>query len=131
MYAVLGWLNIGLIAIMTAPYWLRFLNSRTLRLKGGGYAKTIRVLRAVHKPLGIAILILAAIHGYLALGALRLHTGTIAGTMLLITAALGGMFYYTKKKPVFVWHKRFVAVLLVFVLIHLLFPSAVYYLSRL
>lgn len=128
MYAVLGWLNIGFIAVMTAPHWLRFLNNHTLRLKGGGYAKTIKVLRTIHKPLGILILILAAIHGYLALGALRLHTGTIAGTMLLITVILGSLFYFTRKRPAFVWHKRFVVILLFFIAIHLLFPSAVYYL---
>jgi hypothetical protein len=128
MYLVIGWMNIGFIAVMTAPYWLRFLNNHTLRLKGGGYAKTIKVLRAIHKPLGILILTLAAIHGYLALGALRLHTGTIAGTMLLITVLLGAFYFLTRKKPAFTWHKRFVVVLLFFILIHLLFPSAVYYL---
>ena len=130
MYAILGWVNIGLIAVMTAPFWLRFLNNHTLHLKGGAYAKTIKLLRAFHKPLGIAILALAIIHGYLALGAFRLHTGTIAGTILLITVILGGLFYWTKKRPAFVWHKRFVLILLFFIAIHLLFPSAVYYLLR-
>ncbi|MBE0600760.1 MAG: hypothetical protein IH607_03170 [Firmicutes bacterium] len=76
----------------------------------------------------MAILVIMAIHGYLALGALRLHTGTIAGIFLLITVILGGLFFFTKKKKAFVWHKRFVAILLLFIAIHLLFPSAVYYL---
>ena len=101
MYAFLGWLNIGLIAVMTAPYWLRFLNTHTLRLKGGWYGKLIKALRAVHRPLGVVVLIIAIYHGYLALGSLRLHTGTIAGVLLLITATLGGAFFLLKKKALF------------------------------
>ncbi len=128
MYAVLGWLNVGFIAVMTAPYWLRFINNHTLHLKGGLYAKTIKVLRTVHKPLGAAVLLIMLIHGYLALGALRLHTGTITGVLLLLTAMLGSVFFFTKKKAAFVWHKRMVGLLVIFIAIHLLFPSAVYYL---
>ena len=130
MYRVLGWFNVGFLAVMTSPYWLRFLNNHTLRLKGGTYGKVIKILRAVHKPLGAAILVIAAIHGYLALGALRLHTGTIVGSMVLITAVLGATFFFTKKKAVFVWHKRMVLAVILFLLIHLLFPGAVYSLFR-
>jgi hypothetical protein len=131
MYAVLGWINVGLLAVMTAPYWLRFLNSRTLRLKGGAYAKTIKFLRAVHKPLGAVILIIAAVHGYLALGAFRLHTGTILGITIFIAALLGMSFHFTRKKTFFVWHKRVVLLVILFLFIHLLFPGAVYYLLHL
>ncbi|MBN1778350.1 MAG: hypothetical protein JW811_09535 [Clostridiales bacterium] len=130
MYAVLGWLNIGFIAVMTAPYWIRFLNDRTLRLRGGGYAKIIKVLRAVHKPLGAAILLIALVHGWLALGELRLHTGTIAGTLLLIAVSLGGLYSLVRKRALFVWHKRFVLLLLLSVIVHLLSPGAVYSLFR-
>jgi len=128
MYEVLGWLNVAFLALMTAPYWLRFLNSRFLHVKGGAYAQIIKVLRKVHKPLGIAILLIAVLHGYLALGALRLHTGTILWTTLFITAGFGSLFYFTKKKPLFVWHKRLVLIALALLLLHLLYPSAVYYL---
>ena len=130
MYIVLGWINVVLLAVMTAPVWLRFLNTRTLRLKGGVYGKSIKYLRAIHKPIGIAIVILALIHGYLALGVLRVHTGSILWTAVFIGAFLGGLFFYTKKRHLFVWHRRVVALAILMLLIHLLFPSAVYYLFR-
>ncbi len=130
MYELLGGLNVLFLAVMTAPYWLRFLNQRTPHLKGGAYGKTIKVLRAIHKPLGIAIILIAAVHGYLALGAFRLHTGTILGTSVLLTAVLGAAFFFTKKKAVFGWHKRLAMLSVVLLLVHLIFPGAVYYLLR-
>ena len=128
MYAVLGILNIALLAVMTAPFWLRVLNERTLRLKGGTYAKVIKILRTVHKPLGVAVLLIAAIHGYLALGTVRLHTGTLVFLAVLVTASLGISFYRSKKKQLFLWHRRMVLVVIVLLLVHLNFPNAVYYL---
>ena len=128
MYVILGWLNVAFLVVMTSPYWLRFLNKHIFHLQGGAYIKTIKFLRSVHKPLGIAVLVIALIHGYLALGALRLHTGTILWIAFFLTAVLGSLFYFTKKRPFFTWHKRMVLVAIVLLLIHLLFPSAIYYL---
>jgi len=130
MYEVLGWLNIGLIATMTAPYWLREINKRTFKYKGGVYAKCIKALRWIHKPLGFLIIILAPIHGYLALGGLRLHTGSLVFAMLFFTGLLGLSFYFTKKKVLFKWHKAFALTIFIFLAIHLLFPSALYTLFK-
>lgn len=130
MYALIGWLNITLLLIMTAPYWLRFLNGHTLHLQGGIYAHAIRLLRLIHKPLGGVILTLALIHGYLALGSFRLHTGTLLWLSIAATASLGLGFFLLKKKAIFVWHKRMVLMSVLLLLVHLLFPSALYYLLR-
>ena len=130
IYVLLGWFNVVLIGIMTAPYWLRFLNNHTLHMKGGAYGKTIKTLRAIHKPLGGAILLIALLHGYLAWGTLRLHTGTMLWLSILITASLGAVFFFTKKKGVFVWHKRMALLVIIVLLVHLIFPGAVYYLLR-
>jgi hypothetical protein len=127
IYIYIGWFNVALLAVMTAPYWLRFLNNHTLRLKGGAYAKTIKFLRKIHKPLGLFILLLALYHGYLALGALRPHTGVLVWLAVFLTASLGLSFYLTKKKTFFKWHKRMVLAVLALLLLHLLFPSALYY----
>ncbi len=126
MYAVLGWFNVAAIVIMTAPFWLRLINKLASHNKNKALARIVKFLRAVHKPLGITILVLAIVHGILALGALRLHTGTIAGIMLIVTAVLGGAFYRLKKKPLFVAHRTLALLFVLFVLIHLIFPSAVW-----
>lgn len=131
MYILIGRLNLALLLIMTAPYWLRFLNAHTLHLQGGTYARVVRLLRRIHKPLGGVILILALIHGYLALGSFRIHTGTLLWLSIAATASLGLAFFLSKKKALFVWHKRMVLVSILLLLLHLIFPSAIYYLMRL
>lgn len=128
LYSVLGFFNIVLLAVMTAPFWLRFINDRIFRKKGGTYAKSIKLLRAVHRPLGAIVIVVAAIHGYLALGTVRLHTGVLVLLALLVTAALGGSFYLFKKKPLFLWHRRMALLVIFLLLLHLIFPSALYYL---
>ena len=128
MYVFLGWLNVALFAVMTAPLWLRFLNTHFFHAQGEGYVKAIKKLRAVHKPLGGVILIIAIVHGYLALGGLRLHTGTLLLIVTAVTAGLGLSFFIFKKKALFVWHRWMALVVVCFVLLHLIWPGAVYYL---
>lgn len=128
MYVFIGWLNIAIFVIMTAPFWLRFLNTHLFHLKGGAYLKVIKVLRRIHKPIGVGLLVLAVIHGYLALGSLRLHTGLLVLLAAVVTAVFGLFYYLFKKKTLLRWHRAMVVVTLLFVVIHLLFPSALFYL---
>ena len=130
MYRFLGWLNVVFLVVMTSPYWLRFLNKHFFHAKGGIYGKAVKLLRSIHKPLGAVVVLVALIHGYLALGAFRLHTGTLLGIAVILTAILGGTFFISRKRLAFTWHKRMVLVVLLLLLLHLLFPSAVYYLLR-
>ena len=126
MYQLLGWFLVALLLVMTAPFWLRWLNERTLHLKGDGYTKTIKALRAIHKPLGGGILLIALVHGYLALGAIRLHTGPLLLLALIVTASLGILFFHFKKKALFLWHKRLAIAAVALLLLHLIFPNALY-----
>lgn len=128
MYAFMGWLNIALVVIMTAPFWLRIVNDKIIHLKSEPFRKILKLLRKIHKPLGGGIVALSLIHGYLALGSFRLHTGTLLWLSLFVTAALGILFYSSKKRALFLWHKRMVVVVLLFLFIHLFFPAAIYYL---
>ena len=129
-YAILGWVNIAAIVVMTAPYWLRMISQYSLKNKNKKLLRFIKALRTVHKPLGLALVASVIVHGILALGTLRLHTGTIAGIMLIITAALGGTFYLLKKKPVLIAHRTAASLLTLLVLVHLIFPSLLWQLFR-
>jgi hypothetical protein len=126
MYAVLGWVNIAAIVVMTAPLWLRLISKYSFKNKNKALLRFIKALRTVHKPLGLALVASVIVHGFLALGALRLHTGTIAGIMLIVTAALGGTFFRLKKKPVLIAHRISASLLTLLVLVHLIFPSALW-----
>ena len=128
LYEVLGWLNIFFFVVMTSPFWIRIINDHTFHWKGAAYKKTIRILRKIHKPLGFVILVIAGIHGYLALGAIRLPTGSLIAIATMLTAALGIAFYFSKKKTLFKLHRWSVLLILILVALHLLFPSALWYL---
>lgn len=126
-YSNLGWLSVIIIGILVASYVLKFLNKKFFKFKSPLYRKILTIFRKIHKPLGIALLIIPLIHGYMALGTLfRLHTGTLLYISLLITATMGGSFYKLKKKEFFVWHKRMALITVVLFLIHFFFPSAIY-----
>lgn len=73
------------------------------------------------------LLAIAATHGYMALGAIRLHTGSVAYLSFAVTACLGLTFYFIKKRPVLKLHRAFALISVLLVLLHLFFPSALYY----
>lgn len=127
MYQILGWLNVAMLVTITSPYWVRRLGQWFFPGKRAAIARRIKPLRALHKPLGIALAVLALIHGYMALGALRLHTGSLVWVLVLVTATVGVLFYRNKKAPLFRWHKRLALATILLLLVHLVFPHALYY----
>ena len=129
MYSVLGWLNAILLGVLLSPFVLGFLNKNIFKTKSKVFRDLVKLLRRFHKPLGLALAILAPIHGYMALGGFRLHTGSLLYISAFTTAALGGSFYRLKKKELFKWHKRMAAVTVILLAVHLLFPSALRFLN--
>lgn len=127
MYQILGILNVVLFVGVTSPYWLRRINQWFFHGKNQGIIQGVKKLRKVHKPLGISLVVLSLIHGYLALGALRLHTGSLAWIMSIITVLFGVLFYKKKKAVYLLWHKRVALLTIILTVLHLLFPSALYY----
>ena len=128
MYRILGILNVVLLTVITSPYWLRGLGQRFFPKMKIAATKLMKVLRAIHKPLGVCLLLVTLIHGYLALGALRLHTGTLAGLSVLATVVLGILFFRKRKAVFFKWHKRTALLTLLLTLLHLVVPNALRFL---
>ncbi|QDR79521.1 hypothetical protein [Sporomusa termitida] len=128
MYQVLGWVSVILFLTVTAPYWLRNLNQSVPVLKRETLTQWTKLLRRIHKPLGIILMVAPPVHGYLVLGAFRLHTGSLAAATLIITAILGALFYFTRKPGCFTSHKRTALLSVILILLHLLAPGAVNYL---
>ncbi len=130
LYEFIGFINVALIVALTSPYWLRLINKVLFKNKNKDIVKLIKPLRKLHKPMGLAILVLAPFHGYLALGGLRPHTGSLVGLMATITILLGGTYFFTKKKAIFKWHKVAALLTVILLAVHLLFPSALYTLFK-
>ncbi len=128
-YVNLGWINLVVIGILVTPYVLNFLNRKFFKTKNALYKRVLKISRKIHKPLALVIVILAPIHGYMALGTLfRLHTGTFLYLSILITAVFGGLFYRFKKRKLFKLHKAMALVTVIIFLVHFYFPSAIFYL---
>lgn len=128
MYSFLGWLNVVLLGIIISPYVLVFINKKFVKSKSSSFRAFLKFLRKLHKPLGLTLLVIGLIHGYLALGRISLHTGSILFLGIFITASLGGSFYKLKKRPLFTWHKRLAFIVVILLFLHILYPSAFFYL---
>lgn len=126
LYQVLGWLNLALIVIVTAPYWLRTLNQWTVKTRDKRFLNCLKFLRRLHKPIGIAIAALALWHGFIAWGSLRPHTGMLVYASFILTALLGAAHWRRKDKRAFKGHKVMALLSVLLMLLHLLWPSALY-----
>lgn len=127
MYAVFGWINVGLVGLMLLPFAMQNMNKLFFKKKDGLYVKITRFFRKAHRYIGVLLLASILIHGFMALGTLRLHTGTVLGALFIAAALFGLTFILTKKKWAFKTHKAFAIAFTAFLLVHLLAPSALYY----
>ena len=127
-FRILGWITLALAVIASSPYWLRTLNSWTVKTKDKRFMNALKFLRKLHKPLGIVLALLAIWHGYEALlrYQFRLHTGLIAYAGFVITALLGIWHWRKKNKQIFKVHKTMALISVLLVVIHLLWPGAIW-----
>lgn len=128
MVSFLGWLNVTLLGLIVLPYILNLLNRKLIKTKSDEFKSLIKFLRKLHKPFGVILAVVALVHGYLALRAIRLHTGTVLYISMFLTVLVGGSFYKFKKKQLFVWHKRLAVITVLLLLLHILYPNALWYL---
>jgi cytochrome b561 len=127
MYRILGWINITLLVLILTQFLLNYTNRKFIKTDNKTFKKFQKIFKTIHKPLGLALAVLAPIHGYMALGGFRLHTGSLLYLSLIITATLGGSFYRLRKKVLFLWHKRIAGLTVLLLLIHIFFPDALSY----
>lgn len=129
MYEVLGITSSVLFAIVMMPFLLRHYNRIFYKGKNSMITSWRKRFRKIHKPAGFGLAVIALIHGYLALGSIRLHTGTLAW-IVSIAAVIPGVLFSIKKKAVFlVWHRRIALLAILFIALHLLVPGALYYIG--
>ena len=124
LYEFLGFVNLILLGILVTPYVLRKLNGWFFHTKSPAYFKVLKAFKAIHRPLALALLVVVVIHGWLALGSLTLHTGTVAAAVFILTAVLGLSFYLLKKPNLLKTHRVFALLAVLLVAFHLLFPWA-------
>lgn len=122
MYKLFGLLNIALVVVLLSPFVARHINQGFIHSNSAGFGKLMKILRALHKPAALLLLASIVVHGWLALGALRLHTGTLAGAAFFITALLGLLFFLLHKAGLLKAHRAMALVAVLMTAVHLLFP---------
>lgn len=84
MASLLGWINALSAVLMGAIY--------PIKKKMTGNKALIplyRVVRKIHPPIGILMVVIGGYHGYLMLGGnIRLHSGTLVWIMLILMGAV-------------------------------------------
>lgn len=73
-----------------------------------------------HKYFGFILLITAYVHGYMALGTIRLHSGIILWIWVLIQVILGNMVKKMKKPYMLKIHRAVGLFSLIFLIAHLI-----------
>ncbi|MFV0414372.1 MAG: hypothetical protein ACK5L3_14095, partial [Oscillospiraceae bacterium] len=106
------------------PYLLRKLNQWFFHSKSALYFRSIKFLRTLHKPVGAILLVVIAVHGWLALGSFTFHTGTFAAIAFLLTGLLGLLFFLRKKPGLVKAHRIFALCSVLLVAFHLAAPWA-------
>ena len=123
MYKILGWLNVFILLIIIMPCMLIFYNKllKNISLK---LLFVIMFLKKFHKPLGIILLFMPLIHGYMALGEISFHTGSILYVCILLSIIHGAIYSQFRKRFHFVLHKLLAALSFVLFFLHLFYPWA-------
>lgn len=127
MFSILGYVSTALLIVLVMPYVLRVANKKYFK-NNDKVKKVVKELKKWHKPAGVLLAIVSLVHGYMAFGGFRLHTGSLLYLAIFVVIVFGALFGYKKKKIFLDMHKAFVVVAVILLAVHLLFPSALYYL---
>lgn len=126
MYSILGYISSLLLIILISPFILRTLNKKFIG-NNKKITEIVKKLKKIHKVAGALVAVIAIIHGYMAMGGFRLHTGSILYISMIISIVFGILFAIKKKKQFLNLHKTFVFITIILWAVHILFPSALYY----
>jgi len=118
----LGWVNVALIASMGLILPLR---AQYLKTKDKKSLELLQRVRTFHPKVGVAIIMLGLVHGYMSLGEIRFHTGTLIIMVLTVMAllALGGPRWQPLKKSWRAIHRNMGLALWFFIFLHIFYRS--------
>lgn len=126
MYKFLGWTNVFILFLLVLPCILTFYN-KMLRKGSFKLIVTILFLKKLHKKLGILLLFMPLLHGYMVLREIPFHTGSVLYLFILLTIIHGAIYSQFKKKIHFKLHKILAIISCLLFLLHLSFPWAFSY----
>ncbi|MGB9790296.1 MAG: hypothetical protein ACPLTP_06680 [Thermotoga caldifontis] len=115
-YKIFAWISVALLFYNFSLFPLRRILKRFERARS-----FLKIGSRIHRFSGFALLVTGAIHGYLALGRIQLHTGTLLwlGVVLL-------SIYYLLRRPLkkhwLVLHRFTDFIVIAWFFVHFFFP---------
>src|SRR6056297_2784876 len=102
MAIILAWINVVLLAVLIMQWIALKLLKRRGREAADSLKEAVKLLRRVHKPTGMLLLVSGIAHGYLASGArLPLNSnGFLLWAFLLMTGVVGTIYEHTRNARV-------------------------------
>ncbi|SES65477.1 hypothetical protein SAMN05660297_00111 [Natronincola peptidivorans] len=125
MVKILGWSNTVLVAIMTLMYPLKKYSlassGEKKRGKNGKVLEMYKKLRKAHPDIGYVIITIGLIHGYLAVGFLKWHSGVLVLNTIIMMAlsVILGQRIKRMKSNWCVVHKLLSIALILFIINHI------------
>ena len=119
MIRALGWFNIALIGVSFLPFILRRFRKHVLKKPNKQLNAILKFLSKIHPFIGMALLITSFIHGYLAVGLIRLHTGYVAWFLIVVMFAIRVWGKVSKSRYWLSLHRAVAMLLLLALLLHI------------
>lgn len=119
MIRYLGWLNVFLIALSLSPFLLRRIRKHIIKKPSKKLSKALKFLSKIHPYLGVVLLITSFLHGYLALGTIRLHTGYLTWFLIVVLFALRMWGIKSRNRYWLILHRAVAGLVVVALLIHI------------
>lgn len=82
-------MNVSLVLIQISMYTVRRINRYFFENKSRKLKKAANLIRKAHPYTGRLLVITGIMHGYAMAGGLRIHSGYVAWTIILVTAFWG------------------------------------------
>lgn len=120
LISILGYLNLALMVSLLFPFLLRRINRHAFHSKNLLLGEAASGFAKVHPYLGLILLLSALVHGYLALGIIMMHTGTVLGAAIILQNILGITFKLFRKPVLLKVHRPLGLLSVLFLLAHLL-----------
>ena len=118
-WQILGWLNVILVVLMGSIYPVKEKMKTNKKL-----IPLYRKMRIIHPVVGVLMILVGLIHGTMALGQIRLHSGSLILLALIAMAltALAGQKIKAFRKGWRKVHRTLGVLVFLLVLAHLIFP---------
>jgi hypothetical protein len=119
MTGFIGWLNVILLCISLLPFLLRRFRKYILKKPSKKLNALLRPLSKIHPFIGVTLMVMGFLHGYMALRSFRLHTGYITWFLVIVLFSIRIWGNLSKNRYWLVLHRAVALLLVIALMIHI------------